>query len=541
VTYAARCGGRCRGPARGWHDRGVTSTRNRSDAVPADDPAATDGPGGRPLPPAWRDPLLWACVGVALLVYLPHGFSGYLTRDLALYSYAGQQFAEGVPPYLGVVNRAGPLAHAIPGVGAFAARLVGADDMLGMRVLFLLITLAAIAVSYWLARDVFRSRVAGLASVGTLLCIKGVVDYATYGPREKTSMLLFFLVLMLTMAHRRWATTGFFIALTTLTYQPAFLPAIAGTVAAVAVGVPRGLRLRALVRVAVGGLVPTVLVVGSYVAIGELQVFLDDFLIVNALYTEQVSLLEEPGTVAAFMVDGYGLSGLVFLLGLGLVVWLGVRAVRRPATREVVSWPVLVGCLAILAVGVLFALVAFNGFPDAFFLLPPAQLGVGGAALLLVQRRATVGRAVVAGFLALTLVMAAWHSVVNRHDTLEEQRRDVDAVMALLPEDARILAVEAPQPLVLTQQRNLTRWQLFGNGLMGWLDESWPGGPDGYASSVLGREPEVVALGRLDDPDWFTDPLTEDYREVGRSPGWTWYLREDLGEDTLEEAADALG
>jgi hypothetical protein len=519
----------------------VTSTRNPSDASPAGDRVDAAAPAPRrTLPPAWRDLWLWACVLVALLVYLPHGFDGYLTRDLALYSYAGQQFAEGVPPYLGVINRAGPLAHAIPGIGTFAARLVGADDMLGMRVLFLLITLAAIAVSYWLGRDVFRSRVAGLVAAGTLLCIKGVVDYATWGPREKTSMLFFFLVLMLTMAHRRWALTGVLIALTTLTYQPAFLPAMAGVVTAIMVGMPRSRRLVSLVRVAVGGLVPTVLVVGAYVAIGELQVFLDDFLVINAQYTEQVSLMEEPGTVVTFMIEGYAASGIVFLLGLGLVVWLGVRAVRHPDTREDVSWPVLAACLAILAVGVLFALKAFNGFPDAFFLLPAAQLGLGGALLLLTQRAAGVGRAAVAGFLVLTVAMAAWHSVVERDDTLDDQRRDVDAVMSLLPPDSRILAVEAPQPLVLTEQRNLTRWQLYGNGLMGYLDDSWPGGRDGHARYLLGREPAVVALGRLEEPDWFTDPLVADYQAVGRSAGWTWFLRKDLGADTLDAATEAL-
>ena len=54
------------------------------------------------------DPLLFAVGGVALVTYALHGFNGMLTRDLAVYSYAGQQVAEGVPPYLGILNRACP-------------------------------------------------------------------------------------------------------------------------------------------------------------------------------------------------------------------------------------------------------------------------------------------------------------------------------------------------------------------------------------------------------------------------------------------------
>ena len=59
---------------------------------------------------------------VAVIVYVLHGFDGYLNRDRAIYSYAGQQVAEGVPPYLGILNRAGPLAHVIPGIGVIATR-----------------------------------------------------------------------------------------------------------------------------------------------------------------------------------------------------------------------------------------------------------------------------------------------------------------------------------------------------------------------------------------------------------------------------------
>ena len=62
---------------------------------------------------------------VALLTYALHGVNGMLTRDLAVYSYAGQQVADGVPPYVGILNRAGPLAHAIPAIGVWIARTAG--------------------------------------------------------------------------------------------------------------------------------------------------------------------------------------------------------------------------------------------------------------------------------------------------------------------------------------------------------------------------------------------------------------------------------
>ena len=104
------------------------------------------------------DPLVPVVALVSLVVYVLHGFHGMLTRDLGIYSYAGQQVAEGVPPYLGVLNRAGPLAHVLPGVGALVARVGGLDDVITMRVLFMLMAVAAVCTAYLLGRDLFRSR-----------------------------------------------------------------------------------------------------------------------------------------------------------------------------------------------------------------------------------------------------------------------------------------------------------------------------------------------------------------------------------------------
>ena len=111
----------------------------------------------------------------ALVVFLVQGFDSVLTRDLALYSYGAQQTVEGVPPYVSVLNRAGPLAHLVPAVGVGAARIVGMDDILGMRLLMLLISVACVWVLYLLVRDLFHSRLAGVASATALLTFAGFV------------------------------------------------------------------------------------------------------------------------------------------------------------------------------------------------------------------------------------------------------------------------------------------------------------------------------------------------------------------------------
>ena len=98
-----------------------------------------------------------------------HGFRGFLDRDVALYAYGGQQVVDGVPPYEGIINRAGPLAHILPGLGVAVARLIGADDLTTIRVVFMLFAAGCVGVVYLLSRDVFGSRLSGLAASAAFL------------------------------------------------------------------------------------------------------------------------------------------------------------------------------------------------------------------------------------------------------------------------------------------------------------------------------------------------------------------------------------
>ena len=485
---------------------------------------------------ARMDPLVPLLCAVAAALYVLHGFDGYLSRDLGDYAYGGQQVAEGVPPYVAVVNRAGPLAHLIPGVGAALSGWVGVDQVVGMRVFLMFFAIAAIAVTYLLGRDVFRSRLAGVAAAASLVGCQGFIAYASDGPREKTSMVLFLLCAMLAMAHRRWLTMGFFTALATLCWQPVLLVAMAGAVAAVVLGQSEG-RLKALGRFAVGGLVPTAVTVGCYAAVGAFDIFWDDFFLINARYTQQISLVTNPDEAWRMLVEGYGPSLALFLTGLAAITVLAVLALRPTPDRRDTVRVNLLATGAILVAGVAWSLRAFNGFPDAFIMLPPAALGIGGLVAGLASRVSlrTAVLATAAWTVAATAIGASY-AISTRDDTLDEQRASVDAVLDVLPPDARILSVEAPQPLVLAHQRNLSRLQLFGNGLIDYVDDTWPGGRDGYGRWIGRQKPTLIALGNHGTvPDWLDPTLDRGYHRVGTSIGWDWYVHKGVGRQTRDE------
>ncbi len=392
------------------------------------------------------------------------------------------------------------MGHLIPGIGVIVGRAVGADDVLSMRVLNMLLTVAIIGLTYVFGRDLYRSRLAGLAAAATMLCFQGVITYATYGPREKTAMVLFVLCALLAMLKQRWGTTGFFIALATLTWQPVFLAAIAGAAVAALLGQPSG-RFRALVRLGVGGLIPTAVTVGFYAAIGELQTFLDDFLLINARYTKQVSLLDTPDYLWQLMHDAYGWSLWAFIVGSLAQLVLTAVVISRRTTRRGPEGAAMVGTGVVFVVGVLWSLKAFNGWPDAFFLLPGAALGIGGLAWALARYLPSkVALAAVLVWVLAATAMSVDFSVSNRDDTLVGQRADVEAVMKLLPADTTMLAVESPEPLVLAHMRNISRYQLLGNGLLDYVDATYPGGSMGYGRWVAEQAPTVISVGSDQPP-----------------------------------------
>ena len=111
-------------------------------------------------------------------------------------------------------------------------------------------------------------------------------------------MMLFVVLTMLAVVHRRWGWAGATVALATLTWQPVFVTGAVVTLAAT-LALPRRELLGALLRFAVGGIIPTALTCAYFVAVGAFREFLDGFYLINADYTRQSGLLGFLGQRAA--------------------------------------------------------------------------------------------------------------------------------------------------------------------------------------------------------------------------------------------------
>jgi hypothetical protein len=481
------------------------------------------------------DPLGPLLAVAAVVVFLVQGFDSILTRDLALYSYGAQQTVEGVPPYVSVLNRAGPLAHLVPAVGVGAARIVGMDDILGMRLLMLLISVACVWVLYILVRDLFHSRLAGVASATALLTFAGFVTYAVGGPREKTTLTLFVLLAFWAVLKQRWLVAGVCVALATLTWQPSFITGLLAAVVAIA-GLGRTALLPAALRFAVGGLIPTAVITAGFALAGAMTEFLDGFVLINWRYTT-------PGRFYGFhdrvelLLGAFGVSFVVILTGLvAIMVFAALRARAAFRSREAPDLAV-VGIGVATFGGVVWSLFVFNGWADLMVLLPSAALGVGALAAEVQERvPGRGGRSILVGWSVVCLLAGLISSFENREHTLDRQRAEVDAMFAAAPSDATMLSVGGPEPLVLTHRTNPIQHQMFLAGLEDYVDDTWPGGLEGLTEWVGEEQPTFIAVDHPGWYDWLAPTLEEDYVDVGTSPGdFTWYVNRSVGSDTIAE------
>jgi hypothetical protein len=475
---------------------------------------------------------------VALVTYALHGFNGLLSRDLALYSYAGQQVAEGVPPYLGVMNRAGPLAHVIPAVGVVVARLGGWDDLLTMRVVFMIIATVSTCAVYALGRDTFRSRVAGIVGAGTFLTFAGFIHYASDGPREKTPMTLFVVCALWAVSRRRWFTAGVFVGLATLCLQIAFFP----TFSAVATGallLARGHRVRAVASVALGGALPSAACALYFASTGSLRQAVEAFLLVNARYTEPDPLLPKLGESVRDSLTAYGPSVWLIALGSVSLIVLPLVLVRDRDQGTSSSAPVLAALASALVVGLLWDLKDYDAWPDLFPLLPLAAVGVAGLFVWATHRLGQTLTLVAAVAVCLAATgTAVYESVTTRDDRLVAQRESVSAVFDQLPPDATITSIEAPQPLVIARKTNPTRYQMFSGGMQRYVDDVWPGGLRGFRQRLIDRPTTLLAVGDTMSSAW-REGIVPRYAYIGRAPGWYWFARRSLGHDRLAALRDA--
>ena len=173
----------------------------------------------------------------------------------------------------------------------------------------------------------------------------------------------------------------------------------------------------------------------------------------------------------------------------------------------------------------------FDGWPDVFPLLPLAAIGIGGIANVFIDRLpARAALALTMTWVVAAVAIAVTYSVTEREHKLTEQRRSVAAMLEQLPPDASLLSIHAPQALVLSGKTNPTRYQMFSGGMDRYIDDTYPGGLQGFGEWIEREQPTLITLRGPVRP-WMAEMLETEYRRAGKAPGWHWYVHRSVGPD----------
>ncbi|WP_205472069.1 hypothetical protein [Nocardioides sp. SYSU D00038] len=440
-----------------------------------------------------------------LLAALAWGPTDGLTRDEAVYAYAGQRLADGVPPYASIADPKGPVATVLASLGVVVARLAGFGDLVGVRAAFLATTLAAGVVVALLAHALWGSRPAAVVAGVALVTSAGLARDAVGGPDAKTPAVLLVALVLLLVVRERWLAAGVAAGLACLTWQPLALPLVALLVVTL---LRVDERRRVLARAVVGAAVVGSLTVAGLWAAGSLAEAVDAAVAypLFGIRHGEPGLAATLGRAGRAAERGYGAGAVGLAVGLLVVLVAAFCARRRWRTDPLVHTvaPVLLVTSAYLCLDL-------QGYPDLLPLLPHAALGLG----LLVRDR----RRVVAGGLALVLLgtaVATARTAEGRHE-LVRQLRAACGVERLLGDTGRLWTLGDPSPLVLTGRANPDRHVLLSSGAGGWRADRVAGGVDEWARRVAATADVVVLRGsRGPVAVGLADRLTA----AGFVPGW---------------------
>jgi hypothetical protein len=73
---------------------------------------------------------------------------------------------------------------------------------------------------------------------------------------------------------------------------------------------------------------------------------------------------------------------------------------------------------------------------------------------------------------------------------------------------------------------------MFRGGLEDYVDDTWPGGLDGFVRDLVRQRPALVSVGAA-TYDWWRRAIAPQYVCVGSGPGFSWWAARSLGKDTL--------
>ena len=480
-----------------------------------------------------------------------------IPHDTTYHIYAAQQILDGHAIYRDVAIIKAPLADFATAFALVAARIIGISDIMGARLMSLLVAMATTSVTYLAGRVLFRSRAVGLLA-GLLMA--GWDFYglrAITGPEPKAFLILFGMLAFIGIARRRWVFAGICAALATLSWQPGLMVAAIACAAALLapwLDAPNSSfrdvwreGIKSLLRVLGGIALPFALVI-IYLGLNNALIPAWNATIganvVHFANTQASTPLPQlvRANFADILADGgqYCFSPLehqliyASILGFGGILiaqFVNARRSKR-ALLNLDQTPLILYTIGFVG----FSFVDFDFCPDLFPLLPVMALSVGWGIWMLAhaagrfaERRMHFAHA---STLSAILIAAAalWIVAVYLLDVraytvrgmnFQDQMDVVEVAKTYLKPGDRVLTFGNAIVLVELHLPNAVKIVHLGSKSGLGVLASEPGGMDGMLAALDRNPPKLITLARENFPEFskpFYDWLAQHYDPVEEFP-----------------------
>ncbi|MFX0205294.1 MAG: ArnT family glycosyltransferase [Candidatus Hodarchaeota archaeon] len=507
---------------------------------------------------------------ISLIVFLSYGMKAYLKKDNSIIVYAGQQMANGVPFYVSIFDIKSPIAYILAGVGVIISRVIGWNDIITIRLLFLLISCITIVSIYFLIKYLFDSSEVGLLSALLFLCFYGFSFYSAYGPRAKILMLVFEILSIWATAKKKWFWGAFIGSIAFLTWQPMLIFPVL-TICLAFIQSTKKERILASFKSTGGFMIPLVITSLYFLSYSynAFESFIHGTLIFYLLYADRgtsnsllrrvKNSLENP---LFAIIEGFPAMMFFIILGFVMIIFLFfLTRSNYNSFKEMVcedSFIVIFGSFPVLVV---FALIDFQLFPDFLMFLPFVSIGCAKFLESLIPyfktcianhhqdiyglRRINPNRlytlmilGIAISFVFPAALMAYYRRAYydNRYSrTLAYQQEQAAKVLEMFGENVSILCLGKPELFVFLNRTNPSRYLFIMMGIDNYIHAVTPGGFEGWIQEIQGINPDLIAYGRTPSTphtkklkDW----IDINYTSTQIGP-WQLYVRNDIAESSL--------
>jgi len=436
--------------------------------------------------------------------------------DSAVYDYMAQCIVRGQVPYRDVIDSKGPGSLYMSALVMIAGKAIGLQDIIAVRLFYVLLAGALCASTYFVAEIYLCSRIAAIVACSLPLVSEQFAEMIVAGTRPKIPMILFGMLTLLFIAKEKPFWAGFFSMLSCLCWQPGL--AFTGAAFLMFSRYLTSWRDLRAVKVLAGAAIPLAVVIGYFYFAGALS----DLWMWTVHYNYTVYLPEAnvPPKVALSQV--WRLAKLAMgpnviwvklsLAGLTLYaierLWTRLKEGKIVGTSDLFRDAILIPPLVHFAFCIvnwqgeeaLIPFFPFIGIFAGYFVIVVARAIV---AVPLIKRNPVAVRAIglaLAVPIVLILVSVVRHARAYRIEpgrTLQDQQASFKVLSDILGPNDKVYVHGTVELLVFLNIPNMNPYIFLPYGKDEYIGSKTPGGFKAILDEMEEQRPKVIALSRL--------------------------------------------